>query len=96
MAWNLNDFITMEFLGSFSGVVVLITLLTQLIKRFVTAVDPKWIALTLAGMISVVKQLETGNFSAAGWMLALLNALLITGAAIGAFEGFKGLGKFLE
>ena len=96
MIWNLNDFITMEFLGSFSGVVVLVTLLTQLIKRFVTAVDPKWIALILAGTVSVVKQLESGDFSVTGWILAALNAFVIAGTAIGAFEGFKGLGKFFE
>ena len=96
MAWNLNDFITMDFLGTFSGVVVLVTLLTQLIKGFVTAVDPKWISLVLAGTVSVIKQLETGDFSVGGWILAVLNAFVIAGAAIGTFEGFKGIGKFFE
>ena len=86
----------MEFLGTFSGVVLVVTLLTQLVKGFLTAVDPKWISLTLAGTVSFVKQLETGDFSAAGWILAVLNAFVIAGAAIGVFEGFKGLGKFLE
>jgi len=94
MAWNLNDFITMEFLGTFSGVVIVVMLLTQLIKGFLTAVDPKWIALTLAAVVSVVKQLETGDFSAAGWILAVLNTFIIAGAAIGTFEGSKELGKF--
>jgi len=94
MAWNLNDFITLEFLGTFSGVVVVVTLLTQIVKRFVAAYDPKWIALTLAGMMSTVKQLAAGDVSAVGWILAGLNALVIAGAAIGTFEGLKGFGKF--
>ena len=93
MAWNLNDFLTMEFLGTFSGVVVVVTLLTQLVKGFVTTVDPKWIALFLAGTVSVIKQLETGEFSLSSWILAALNAFVIAGTAIGTFEGFKGLGK---
>ncbi|MCL2587950.1 MAG: hypothetical protein FWD84_00910 [Oscillospiraceae bacterium] len=96
MAWNLNDFITMDFLGTFSGVVALVTLLTQLIKRFVSTVDPKWISLTLAGTVSFIKQLETGDFTTTGWILAALNAFVITGAAIGAFEGCKGIGKLFE
>jgi len=96
MAWNLNDFITMEFLGSFSGTVAVVTLLTQLVKRFIATVDPKWIALSLAGTVSVVKQLETGDFSAVSWILAALNTFVIAGAAIGTFEGFKGLGKLFS
>jgi len=96
MAWNLNDFITMEFLGTFSGVVAVVTLLTQLIKRFVTAVDPKWISLILASAVSIAKQLETGHFSVASWILAGLNAFVIAGAAIGTFEGFKGIGKLFK
>ena len=95
MTWNLNDFITPEFLGTFSGVVLVVTLLTQLVKGFVTTIDPKWIALALAGLMSVVKELTNGTFSAAGWILAGLNAFLVAGAAIGAFEGLKGFGKFL-
>jgi len=96
MAWNLNEFISMEFLGTFSGVVAMVTLLTQVVKRFVTTVDPKWIALILAGMVSAVKQLGTGDFSAIGWMLAILNAFVIAGAAIGTFEGVKGVGKLFD
>ena len=94
MAWNLNDFITLEFLGTFSGVVVVVTLLTQIVKRFVTAIDPKWIALAFAVAVSTLKELAVGDLSVPGWILAGLNALVITGAAIGTFEGAKGLGKF--
>ena len=92
MAWNLNDFITLDFLGTFSGVVAVVTLLTQLVKSFVSAVDPKWIALTVSGAVSVVKQLATGDFSAVAWILVGLNTFVVAGAAIGAFESFKGLG----
>ena len=94
MAWNLNDFITLEFLGTFSGAALVVTLLTQLAKRFVTAIDPKWIALFFAGAVSLVKELARGDFSAAAWFLAGLNAFVIAGAAIGGFEGAKGVGKF--
>jgi len=93
MIWNLNDFITLEFLGSFSSTVAVVTLLTQLVKNFVTEIDPKWIALVLAGVVSSIKQLATGDLSAISWMLAGLNAFAIAGAAIGTFEGFKGLSK---
>ncbi|MCL2568639.1 MAG: hypothetical protein FWE12_04280 [Oscillospiraceae bacterium] len=96
MAWNLNDFITPEFLGTFSGVVAVVTLLTQVVKRFVTGVDPKWIALGLALVMSAVKQVETGDLRTGSLLLAGLNAFVIAGAAIGTFEGFKGLGRRLE
>ncbi|MCL2563767.1 MAG: hypothetical protein FWE08_07000 [Oscillospiraceae bacterium] len=96
MEWNLNGFITPEFLGTFSGAVAVVTLLTQLVKNFVTIADPKWIALTLAGAVSAVKQFALGDFSAAGWILAGLNTVVIAGAAIGMFEGLKGLGKFFD
>ena len=94
MAWNLNDFISPEFLGTFSGAVTVVMLLTQLIKRFIPTVDPKWIALVLAGAVSAAKQLATGDVSAADWILAGLNAFVLTGTAIGTFEGCKGLGKW--
>ena len=94
MSWNLNDFITPELLVTFSGAVAVVAILTQFTKRFLPKVDPKWIALVLATLASTVKRLATGDLSAIGWVLAAFNAIALASAAVGAFEGCKGLGGF--
>jgi len=94
MAWNMNAFITPEFLGTFFGAVAVVTTLTQLAKQFVTRLDPKWISLVFAVVVSVVKQMASADFTMVGWILAMLNALLLVGAASGSFEVVKSAGAY--
>ncbi len=82
----MDQFITMEMLGTFGGMVIITTALTQIIKRFLS-VDPKWIALALAALLVAASQLLTTPLSSTSILVALCNWLLVTSAAIGAFEG---------
>lgn len=82
----MDQFISMEMLGTFGGMVIITTTLTQIIKRFLAA-DPKWIALALAALLVTVSQLLSTPLSSTSVVVALCNWLLVTSAAIGAFEG---------
>ena len=96
MTWNINNFLTPELLGTFGGVVMVVTLLTQATKRYVSALDPKWIALVWAVVASVVKQVATGELGFVSLTLAGLNAVVIAGASVGAFEGARSARRFFE
>jgi len=82
--------------SSFTGMVTAVTLLTQVLKQFVKTIDPKWIALMVSGVIVVFMELVIPNLiTTESVFLALANWLLITGAAIGLFEGGKSVGQTL-
>ncbi len=82
----MNDFITLQMLGTFSGITVAVTMLTQVIKNFV-AVDPKWIALFLSFLLTLGIQVLPNALSATSIVIAFCNWLLVTGTSIGLFEG---------
>ena len=92
----MNDFITLEFISTFYGAITTVVLLTQIGKHVARKISPKMIALIMAACVSMVKQIATGDNSFIGWVLAALNALLMFGAAIGAFECGKGVSKYMK
>lgn len=82
----MNDFFTVDFLTTFTGMVTFVTVVTQLVKNYVN-VDPKWIALvaTIVGQ-AVVQFVFIGDFSASGIAMAGFNVIAVLLGAIGAFE----------
>jgi len=90
MTWNLQEFITPEFIATFSGMVITVTVLTQVLKSYFSF-DPKWIALAISLVVSLIKQAYLGDFGVLGISMASLNALIVTGASSGTFEGCRDL-----
>ena len=86
----MNEAFTWAFLGSAAGISAATVVMTQIVKRFIPKVDPKWIALAISFVISMAAQAATGDGQATSYALALFNAVLTAGAAIGAYEGILG------
>jgi len=83
----MNEFITVEVLGTFAGITAATCVLTEVIKRYIS-IDPKWIALAVAGLLCFGRALIfTGDFSAGGIFMTTVNWLVVTGSSIGLFEG---------
>lgn len=86
----MNEFLTWEMLGTFVGAVTATTLLTQVIKHFITKLDPKWIALGVATLaVMGYTLLYVQDYSGQGIAMAVVNVFMVTGASIGLFEGVK-------
>ena len=82
-------------MGTFSGMTAAVTLLTQVVKQFIK-VDPKWIALAIAGVaVTFVQLVIPGAPTYESAFLACANWLLVTGASVGLFEGGRSVGKAL-
>ncbi|MEG1863102.1 MAG: hypothetical protein RR198_05790 [Oscillospiraceae bacterium] len=82
----MNEFFTVEFLGTFTGMVAFVTLVTQVVKYYVN-LDPKWISLAAAFVGQMVVQLVfLKDFSAQGVVMALFNVLAVVAASVGTFE----------
>lgn len=82
----MNEFLTWEFLTTFTGMVAFVTAVTQLVKFYVN-LDPKWIALVAAivGQFSV--QLAfVKDFSMEGIIMTVFNIVSVLLGAIGTFE----------
>lgn len=90
----MQEFLTWEMLGTFAGAVGATTVLTQIAKRFITRVDPKWIALTFALLISLGRTLfYIRESSVQAIALAVFNGLMVAGSSVGLFEGVKSFGR---
>lgn len=81
----MENFLTWEMLGTFAGAVLAVTALTQVLKNYIRF-DAKWVALVLSILIVIGLQFVLGNFAVESWVLAVLNALVVAGTSIGAFE----------
>lgn len=95
MNWNLNDFITPDMLLTFSGMVVVVAALTQALKQYIL-VDPKWTALGIALVVSMIKQAYLSDFSLMGIATAIANSILIAFMSAGAFENLKSIGGAMK
>jgi hypothetical protein len=82
----MNDFFTWELLATFAGATGAVSVLTQVVKKYLN-IEPKFIALCLSFIIlACVQFFYLKDFSANGIALAALNVLIVTGASIGLYE----------
>lgn len=84
------DFITMEMFLTVAGCSTIITLLTQVFKRFLPeTVDSKWLALVFSIIVGVVRIIYLADFSFAGITTGIVNVVLLLAIAIGEYEVVK-------
>lgn len=82
----MNEFFTWDFIATYAGMVVFVTLVTQTVKRYVNA-DPKWVSLAAAIFGQVAVQIfYVKDFSPQGMIMALINVFVVLTGAVGSFE----------
>lgn len=83
----MNEFVSIEILGTMAGCSLLITLLTQIFKRYLPEkIDTKWLALTFSIIIGVLRIFYVGQFDFAGITSGIFNIFVLLAASIGIYE----------
>ena len=85
----MNNFMSLDALGTLTGMVLFVTLVTQLLKQYIK-LDPKLLALIVAAVAVVFVQLVIPSLiTYESVFLAVANIIIVTGSAIGLYEGTK-------
>ncbi len=90
----MGEFISIEILGTMAGCSLVITLLTQIFKKYIPEkVDTKWLALAFSIIVGVLRIVYVGQFDFAGIVSGILNIFVLLGASIGIYEVGKDILK---
>lgn len=83
----MNEFISIEILGTIAGCSAIITLFTQVFKKYLPEkIDTKWLALIFSIMIGVLRIIYVGQFDFAGIVSGIFNIFILLGVAVGIYE----------
>ena len=83
----MNDFISIEILGTIAGCSAIITLLTQIFKKYLPEkIDTKWLALIFSVIIGALRIIYVGQFDFAGIVSGVLNMFILLGISVGIYE----------
>lgn len=84
----MSDFLTMEVFGTFAGMILFITALTQAIKYFVPwNINPKVYAIVLSVVANVANLVFiTKTFTPEAIFLMILNIFIVAFAASGGYD----------
>lgn len=90
----MGEFISIEILGTMAGCSLVITLLTQIFKKYLPEkIDTKWLALVFSIIVGVLRIVYVGQFDFAGIVSGILNIFVLLGASIGIYEVGKDILK---
>lgn len=83
----MNDFISIEILGTIAGCSAIITLLTQVFKQYLPEkFDTKWLALIFSVIIGGLRIIYVGQYDFAGIVSGIINVFVLLGVSIGIYE----------
>lgn len=83
----MNDFISIEILGTIAGCSAIITLLTQVFKQYLPEkFDTKWLALIFSVIIGGLRIIYVGQYDFAGIVSGVINIFVLLGVSIGIYE----------
>ena len=83
----MNEFISIEILGTITGCSAVITLLTQVFKKFLPEkFDTKWLALIFSVIIGGLRIIYVGQYDFAGIVSGIINTFVLLGVAVGIYE----------
>lgn len=83
----MQDFITIEMLGTLVGCSFLVTLFTQVLKKYIPeTVDTKWLALVLSIIVGVLRIFYIADFTFAGIVTGIINIFVLLAVAVGIYE----------
>lgn len=83
----MNEFVSIEILGTIAGCSAIITLLTQVFKRYLPEkIDTKWLALIFSIIIGVLRIIYVGQFDFAGLVSGIFNIFILLSISVGIYE----------
>lgn len=90
----MNEFISIDILATIGGCSLIITLLTQIFKKYLPdKIDTKWLALIFSIIVGVLRIVYVGQFDFAGIVSGILNIFVLLGTSVGIYEVGKDLLK---
>ena len=89
----MNEFINIEMLSTIAGCSVIITLLTQVFKRYLPEkVDTKWLALIFSVIIGILRIIYIREFNFEYITSGVLNIFVLLATSVGVYEVGKSIG----
>ena len=83
----MNEFVSIEILGTIAGCSAVITLLTQVFKKYLPEkFDTKWLALIFSFIIGGLRIVYVGQYDFAGIVSGIINIFILLSVAIGIYE----------
>ena len=83
----MNDFVSIEILGTMTGCSLIVTLLTQVFKRYLPKkMDTKWLALIFSIIIGVLRIGYLQQFDYEGIVAGVFNIFVLLASSIGIYE----------
>ena len=83
----MNDFISIEILATIAGCSAIVTLLTEIFKRYLPQnIDTKWLSLIFSAIIGIIRIIYVGQFDFAGIVSGIINIFVLLGVSVGIFE----------
>ena len=83
----MNEFISIEILGTIAGCSAIITLFTQIFKQYLPEkFDTKWLALIFSVIIGGLRIIYVGQYDFAGIVSGIINIFVLLGVSIGIYE----------
>ena len=83
----MNEFVSIEILGTIAGCSAVITLLTQIFKKYLPEkFDTKWLALIFSIIIGGLRIAYVGQFDFAGIVSGIINIFVLLGVSVGLYE----------
>ena len=94
----MNEFVSIEILGTIAGCSAIITLLTQVFKKYLPEkIDTKWLALIFSIIIGGLRIIYVGQYDFAGIVSGIINVFILLSISIGIYEiGDTGVEKIKE
>ncbi len=88
----MNDFISIEILATIAGCSAIVTLLTEIFKRYLPQnIDTKWLSLIFSAIIGIIRIIYVGQFDFAGIVSGIINIFVLLGVSVGIFEVGKSM-----
>jgi hypothetical protein len=85
----MDEYFTLESMGTFAGMVVVLTVIVQFLKPLIDKIvcmPTRYVVWIIAIIISAVYQAIAGPFTWAAIFLLILNSIVLTMAAMGTYE----------
>lgn len=93
----MNEFVSIEILGTLAGCSLIITLLTQVFKRYLPEkIDTKWLALVFSIVVGTLRIFYIGQFDFEGITAGIFNIFVLLAASIGIYEIGHSTGKEIK